>query len=192
MWSRSCRSARCACGSSRAATRRRAPRARRSPRRCRRAGRGTARRSRRRGGRRSSRASSSRCTSQSSRTRSGSNGCSAAGVLRTVTIRLAGEDEVDLLVVDAVLVGHGDGHERQRRGRSRRGSRPTAGRRPRRTPAAGARRSASGRMSSGTCFRSSFSSGSSRSIQAVPAMRRGYCATRSARPLRFRLRGAGP
>ena len=41
----------------------------------------------------------------------GSNGSSPGGVLRTVSDALAGEDEVDLLVEDAILLRHGDRHE---------------------------------------------------------------------------------
>ena len=42
--------------------------------------------------------------------------------LADVTIRSRRENEVDLLVVDEVLLGHGHGHEQRGRGRSRRGS----------------------------------------------------------------------
>ena len=53
----------------------------------------------------------SSCTRQASFAGFGSNACSPGGVLETVTKTSTRRDEVDLLVVDAILVRDGDRDE---------------------------------------------------------------------------------
>ena len=91
------------------------------------------------------------------------------GVLRTVTIRSAAEDEVDLLVVDDVLLGHGDRDEQEAEDvvavapDARAEVRGRPGRRAAQLrPRVGAQRRAERARAAAS------SSGSSRSVQALP------------------------